>query len=70
MHTTAEINNNLLLGLLRILLWISTIEVAPFLKGKCSWYNFDSVIMNLCDEKCRVKSCTSDKYKTPAKRPE
>lgn len=39
-------------------------------KGECSWYDFASEIINLCDEECRVKPCTSDEYKTPAKRPE
>jgi dTDP-4-dehydrorhamnose reductase len=39
-------------------------------KGECSWYDFAKMIIELSGEKCEVKPCTSEKYKTPAKRPE
>lgn len=39
-------------------------------KGECSWYDFAKMIIELSGEKCIVNSCTSEKYKTPAKRPE
>jgi dTDP-4-dehydrorhamnose reductase len=39
-------------------------------KGECSWYDFAKMIIELSGEKCEVKSCTSEEYKTPAKRPE
>ncbi|WP_283624616.1 dTDP-4-dehydrorhamnose reductase [Clostridium butyricum] len=39
-------------------------------KGECSWYDFAKMIIDLSGEKCIVNSCTSEKYETPAKRPE
>ena len=39
-------------------------------KGECSWYDFAKMIIELSGEKCIVNSCTSEEYKTPAKRPE
>lgn len=39
-------------------------------KGECSWYDFAKMIIELSVEKCEVNSCTSEQYKTPAKRPE
>lgn len=39
-------------------------------KGECSWYDFAKTIIELSGEKCIVNPCTSDEYKTPAKRPE
>ncbi|MBN7573928.1 dTDP-4-dehydrorhamnose reductase [Clostridium sp. 2-1] len=39
-------------------------------KGECTWYDFAKMIIELSDEKCEVKPCTSEEYKTPAKRPE
>lgn len=39
-------------------------------KGECTWYDFAKMIIELSGEKCEVKSCTSEEYKTPAKRPE
>lgn len=39
-------------------------------KGECTWYDFATLIMELSGSKCRVKPCTSEEYKTPAKRPE
>ena len=39
-------------------------------KGECSWYDFAKMIIELSGEKCEVKTCTSEEYKTPAKRPE
>ena len=39
-------------------------------KGECSWYDFAKMIIELSGEKCEVNPCTSDEYKTPAKRPE
>ena len=39
-------------------------------KGECSWYDFAKMIIELSGEKCEVKPCTSEEYKTPAKRPE
>lgn len=39
-------------------------------KGECSWYDFAKTIIELCGAKCEVKPCTSEEYKTPAKRPE
>jgi dTDP-4-dehydrorhamnose reductase len=38
--------------------------------GECTWYEFAKVIIKLSGEKCEVKPCTSDEYKTLAKRPE
>ena len=39
-------------------------------KGECSWYDFAKMIIELSGEECIVKPCTSEEYKTPAKRPE
>jgi len=39
-------------------------------EGECSWYDFAKMIIELSGEKCEVKPCTSEEYKTPAKRPE
>ncbi|BCZ47081.1 NAD(P)-dependent oxidoreductase [Clostridium gelidum] len=39
-------------------------------KGECTWYEFAKMIIELSGEKCEVKPCTSEEYKTPAKRPE
>lgn len=39
-------------------------------KGECTWYDFAKIIIELSGEKCEVKPCTSEEYKTPAKRPE
>lgn len=39
-------------------------------KGECSWYEFAKEIMVLSNRKCKVNPCTSQEYKTPAKRPE
>ena len=39
-------------------------------KGECSWYDFAKMIIELSGEKCEVNTCTSEEYKTPAKRPE
>ena len=39
-------------------------------KGECSWYDFAKMIIELSGEKCTVNPCTSEEYKTPAKRPE
>lgn len=39
-------------------------------KGECTWYDFAKMIIELCGAKCEVKPCTSEEYKTPAKRPE
>jgi len=39
-------------------------------KGECSWYDFAKMIIELSGGKCEVKPCTSEEYKTPAKRPE
>lgn len=39
-------------------------------KGECSWYDFAKLIIELSGGKCEVKPCTSEEYKTPAKRPE
>lgn len=38
-------------------------------KGECTWYEFAKMIIELSGEKCHVKPCTSEEYKTPAKRP-
>jgi len=38
-------------------------------KGECTWYEFAKMIIKFSGEKCEVKSCTSEEYKTPAKRP-
>lgn len=39
-------------------------------KGECSWYDFAKMIIELSGEECIVNPCTSEEYKTPAKRPE
>lgn len=39
-------------------------------KGECTWYDFSKKIMELSNLVCKVNPCTSDEYKTPAKRPE
>ncbi|MBW6410301.1 dTDP-4-dehydrorhamnose reductase [Clostridium weizhouense] len=39
-------------------------------KGECTWYDFAKMIIELSGEKCEVNPCTSEEYKTPAKRPE
>lgn len=39
-------------------------------KGECSWYEFAKKIIELSGENCIVQPCSSDEYKTPAKRPE
>ncbi|MGG5460586.1 dTDP-4-dehydrorhamnose reductase [Clostridium sp. B9] len=39
-------------------------------KGECTWYDFATEIMKLAGNTCEVSPCTSDEYKTPAKRPE
>lgn len=38
-------------------------------KGECTWYEFAKMIVKLSGEKCEVKPCTSEEYKTAAKRP-
>jgi len=38
--------------------------------GECTWYEFAKAINKLSGEKCEVNPCTSDEYKTLAKRPE
>jgi len=38
-------------------------------KGECSWYDFAKMIIELSREECIVKPCTSEEYKTLAKRP-
>lgn len=38
-------------------------------KGQCTWYEFAKLIMELLGEKCEVRPCTSEEYKTIAKRP-
>ncbi|MBB6713523.1 dTDP-4-dehydrorhamnose reductase [Clostridium gasigenes] len=39
-------------------------------KGECSWCDFAKLIMKLSDRKCVVSPCTSEEFKTAAKRPE
>ena len=39
-------------------------------QGECTWYDFSKLIMELSGSKCKVNPCTSEEYKTPAKRPE
>lgn len=39
-------------------------------KGECTWYDFSKKIMELSNLACKVNPCTSEEYKTPAKRPE
>jgi len=38
-------------------------------KGECTWYEFAKMIIKLSGEKCEVKPCPSEEYKTAAKRP-
>lgn len=38
-------------------------------KGECTWYDFAKKIMELNKLNCKVNPCTSEEYKTPAKRP-
>lgn len=38
--------------------------------GECTWYDFAKIIIKLSGSKCEVKPCTSEEYKTLAKRPE
>ena len=38
-------------------------------KGECTWCDFAKIIVKLFCEKCEVKPCTSEEYKTKAKRP-
>ncbi|WP_055069575.1 dTDP-4-dehydrorhamnose reductase [Clostridium massiliamazoniense] len=38
-------------------------------QGECTWYEFAKEIMNLGGLNCKVNPCTSEEYKTPAKRP-
>lgn len=38
-------------------------------KGECTWYDFAKKIMELNKLNCKVNPCTSNEYKTPAKRP-
>lgn len=37
--------------------------------GECTWYDFAKMIIELCNEHCKVKPCTSEEYKAIAKRP-
>lgn len=39
-------------------------------KGECTWCDFAKMIIKLLGEKCEIKPCTSEEYKTPAKRPQ
>ncbi|MGL5153149.1 MAG: dTDP-4-dehydrorhamnose reductase [Clostridium sp.] len=39
-------------------------------QGECTWYDFASEIMKLANIECDVRPCTSEEFKTPAKRPE
>lgn len=39
-------------------------------KGECTWYDFAKKIMELSKLNCDVRPCTSDEFKTAAKRPE
>ncbi|WP_436512589.1 dTDP-4-dehydrorhamnose reductase [Clostridium thermobutyricum] len=39
-------------------------------KGECTWYDFAKKIMELSKLNCEVRPCTSEEFKTPAKRPE
>ncbi|WP_160687131.1 dTDP-4-dehydrorhamnose reductase [Clostridium sp. C2-6-12] len=38
-------------------------------KGECTWYEFAKLIIELSGEKCEVRPCISEEYKTLAKRP-
>lgn len=37
--------------------------------GECTWYDFARIIIKLSEEKCKVIPCTSEEFKTKAKRP-
>ncbi|NRZ40401.1 dTDP-4-dehydrorhamnose reductase [Clostridium beijerinckii] len=37
--------------------------------GECTWYEFAKRIVKLSGEECEVRPCTSEEYKTQAKRP-
>lgn len=39
-------------------------------KGECTWYDFAKKIMELSNINCEVVPCTSEEFKTAAKRPE
>lgn len=39
-------------------------------KGECTWYDFATEIMKLSGRNCKVLPCTSEEFKTAAKRPE
>lgn len=39
-------------------------------KGECTWYDFAKLIMEFSGRDCVVNPCTSEEFKTPAKRPE
>lgn len=39
-------------------------------KGECTWYDFAKKIMELSNIECSINPCSSEEYKTPAKRPE
>jgi dTDP-4-dehydrorhamnose reductase len=39
-------------------------------KGECTWHEFAKLIIELSGEKCEVRPCTSEEYKTIAKRPQ
>lgn len=38
-------------------------------KDECTWYEFAKLIVKLSGEKCEIRPCTSEEYKTLAKRP-
>jgi len=38
-------------------------------KGECTWFEFAKMIIKLSGEKCEIKPCTSEEYKSPTKRP-
>lgn len=38
-------------------------------KGECTWFEFAKMIIKLSGEKCEVRPCTSEEYKSAAKRP-
>lgn len=38
-------------------------------KGQCTWHEFAKLIIELSGEKCEVRPCSSEEYKTLAKRP-
>lgn len=39
-------------------------------QGECSWFEFASLIMELSNRNCKVNPCTSEEFKTAARRPE